>query len=93
MVPSLRTEKCPIPKANALSSVIPIKVSAAIQHKQNSTKNPKESAITAYLQRQHRNSCWLGTAKENTRYLSKHMYLHIGVYLHIQSYPPTYSTQ
>jgi len=34
VVPSLHIEKCPIPKANGLSSVIPIEVSAAIQHKQ-----------------------------------------------------------
>lgn len=51
----------------------------------DSTKNAKESAIMAYLQRQHRNWCWLGTAKENTCYLNKQMCIHICIYLHIQS--------
>lgn len=53
----------------------------------DSTKNPKESVIMAYLQRHHRNSHSLETAKENTRYLNKHMCINICTYVHIQSSP------
>lgn len=53
----------------------------------DSTKNSKESVITAYLQRHHRNSHSLETAKENKCYLNKHMCINICAYIHIQSSP------
>lgn len=56
----------------------------------DSTKNSKESVITAYLQRHHRNSHSLETAKENKCYLNKHMCINICAYTYRAPPHPRY---